>query len=320
MKFPHPHRIELPTIYGMKTVNAYLFTDPEPVLIDCGEGSEQSFQVLTQELQRHGLKMSDLSTVIITHAHVDHMGCLSTVAAHSDAEIWVSDLVYEWAVNVEEVRRIRVEAIDRVILDFHSDPDSPLRQMLMSVYHGFGNNWGSVSADRVRTFGITDPLEFGGRRWETLYTPGHSNTQSCFYHAESRELISSDMLLSITPSPVIEANPDPPYERIPALPQMLDSYQQINQLAIDQVYPGHYEPFTEAHEMIQKQVARIHFRKEQCLGLIKAGHADFMSLLQQMYGKRMSLPAVPMMVGYLDLLLAEGKIDSRRTPEGLRFS
>lgn len=319
MNLNQPHRIELPTIYGMQTVNAYLFLKPEPVLIDCGEGGEQSWEALTSALSQYGLKAGDIAKVIITHAHVDHMGGLAEFCRNSDAEVWVSDLVYDWAVNVEEMRRQRVDVIDRAILDLHSDPQSQLRQMLMAVYKGFGNNWTSVPEGRVRRFGLNEDLNMGGRTWQTLYMPGHSSTQSCFFDQGSGELLSSDMLIRITPTPVIEANPTPPYQRIPSLPQMLDSYEKIRQLKIQTVYPGHYESFGAAHDLIDKQVSRIHVRKEQCLDLIRGGTGDFMTLLQQMYGKRMTLPAVPMLLGYLDLLMAEDKIYSTETKAGRRF-
>lgn len=304
----------------MKTVNAYLFLNPEPVLIDCGEYSEASWEALKNGLADHGLKVEDLSRVIITHAHVDHIGMIGKIAANSDAEVWTSDLVYDWAVNLEEMRMRRVEAIEEVLKAYISDPNSPIRLMFKKIFGTFSQSWGSVSPDRVKRFGIREPLDFGGKTWQTLYTPGHSNTLSCFYHAESRAFLSSDMLIKITPTPVIEANPDPPHQRIPALPQMIQSYHEVAKLDIGTVYPGHYEVFDDAQELIQNQLDRIELRKEQCLQLIQSGHQDLMSLGQQMYGSRMSMPAIPMLVGYLDLLLLDEKIEAKPEKEGLVFS
>jgi len=69
-----PIRIELPTIYGMKSVNAYLFLDPEPTLIDCGEKTDASWKALQSALAVYNLAVKDIKKVIITHAHVDHIG------------------------------------------------------------------------------------------------------------------------------------------------------------------------------------------------------------------------------------------------------
>ena len=176
-----PIRIELPTAYGMHTVNAWLFVNPEPVLIDCGEDTEASWKALQAGLANHGLNIQDLSRVIITHAHVDHMGMIGRIAAHSDAEIWVSELVEEWAVNLEEMRETRIQAIDHVILELLGDPEAPLRKLFLSIFQTFSNSWKAAPAHRVRVYELEESLTFGGREWNTLYTPGHSITQSCFF-------------------------------------------------------------------------------------------------------------------------------------------
>ena len=41
-----PIRIELPTFFGMKTVNCFLFKEPVPALVDCGEGTESCYQLI----------------------------------------------------------------------------------------------------------------------------------------------------------------------------------------------------------------------------------------------------------------------------------
>ena len=55
-----PIRIELPTPFAVGPVNAYLFTEPEPILVDTGVDSDESWQVLEYELARHNLAISDL--------------------------------------------------------------------------------------------------------------------------------------------------------------------------------------------------------------------------------------------------------------------
>ena len=127
------------------------------------------------------------------------------------------------------------------------------------------------------------------------------------------------MLMHKTPTPVIEADPTCPENRKPALPQMIASYHQIAQLKISRVFPGHYERFEDAHQKIREQLGRIHWRKEQALGFVQEGHHDFLSLLRCMYGKNLSIPAVPMMLGYLDILEAEGKIEVKKGKQGLLF-
>ncbi|MEZ4518693.1 MAG: MBL fold metallo-hydrolase [Chloroflexota bacterium] len=87
-----PIRIELPTGLAVGTVNAYLFIQPEPVLIDAGIKSEECWEALVTQLAEYGLAPRDLSRIVITHAHVDHFGLAARLVEESDATVWSCDL------------------------------------------------------------------------------------------------------------------------------------------------------------------------------------------------------------------------------------
>jgi len=84
-----PIHIPLPTSFPIGPANAYLFTGPEPTLIDCGIDSDESWQALVDALAQHGLTVADLQRVIVTHAHVDHMGMAGRIVANSQAKLWI---------------------------------------------------------------------------------------------------------------------------------------------------------------------------------------------------------------------------------------
>lgn len=315
-----PIRIELPTSFGMKTVNAYLFKEPYPVLVDCGEKTDASWESLEIALEKEGLTIGDLKQVVITHAHIDHMGMAGKIAANSDAEIWVSDLAYPWAVDFENQNSRRTEMILSVIQQMEGTQRTTMRDAFAQTFGAIANYWDSIPADRVKTFPIDGELTLGGAKWEVLYMPGHCPNQTCFYQREEEWLISADMLLNITATPVIDNSIESPEKRALALVQMLDSYERLLQYPIKQVFPGHYQSFTDAVGKINKQVARIHLRKEECFELIKAGIHDFFELFDRLYkGNRMNIPAFPMLVGYLDLLQEEGRIVGRMGNDKMGF-
>ena len=95
-----PVHIELPTQF-MGTVNCFLFKDPEPVLIDCGDKTKGAWEKLVASLKAEGLRLQDIKKVIITHAHVDHMGMSKRIVEASGAKIWVSEITYDWAWNLK---------------------------------------------------------------------------------------------------------------------------------------------------------------------------------------------------------------------------
>lgn len=315
-----PIRIELPTVFGMKTVNAYLFLTPEPVLVDCGEQTDKSWQALQKALAAHQLTVQDLTKVVITHAHVDHIGMAGKIAKESaQTEIWVSEYAYHWAVNPQEMNNIRMEVMQEYLKLFPEFQSSPFQQMFAGVYKQVKSAWGDIPSEKVRKFTCDDILQMGHMDWQVIYAPGHCNHQTCFYQPNTRQIISADMLLEITPTPVIDVTLNPPYTRERSLHQMIESYHTFAQMAIDKVYPGHYTPFENHREVIDRQLKRIEQRKGECLKHIQAGTHDFLGLFQKLYGAKMTIPALPMLVGYLDLLAADNLIEARKTMEGLRY-
>lgn len=307
MNQPYPIRLELPTQFGMKTVNSFLFKGEENTLVDSGENTPGSWEALQTGLTEAGLQITDIDRIVITHAHVDHIGMAARVAEVADAEVWVSDKCRDWAIQPAEFFQDRGEIITQTLKNlFGEEKYSFLLPMLQGFSKDLHLLWDPIPESRLHVYPHSGHLQIAGRAWEVLYVPGHSRTQSCFYHRDSGVLLSADMLLRITPTPVIEEKEGSP-TRNRSIFQLLDSYEHLLRLPIQRVFPGHYEIFDHAHKVINQQVERIHFRKEECLQWIQKGHQDFLTLYSLMY-QGPSLPAVNMLVGYLDLLEREGRI------------
>ena len=303
------YRIELPTVFGMKTVNSFVILNDEMVLIDCGEDTDASFLALEAGMRHHGLYIKDIDRIIITHAHVDHMGMASRVAEEADAEVWVSELVLPWAIDPKEMWIKRKSILGPEMMKyFPNEIKSFVETNYLSFLDSMSDVWQPIPEKRIKTFDSEGMMRIASEMWNVIYLPGHSQSQSAFYNQKTKELLSADMLLRITPTPVIEADIKDPSKRSIGIIDLLDSYKKIRSLDIQTVYPGHYEIFHNAHEVIDRQVNRIHDRKEKCLEYIETGISKFYDLLQAMYSSNFSPPAMIMLIGYLDLLQAEGKI------------
>ena len=62
------------------------------ILVDCGSGTESSHKNLLDGLDQAGLRPSDLTHIIITHAHIDHFGGLSKLRPLTDAKVGVHEM------------------------------------------------------------------------------------------------------------------------------------------------------------------------------------------------------------------------------------
>lgn len=315
-----PLRIELPTVFEMGTVNSYLFKDPVPTLIDTGEKSEDSWNALIDGLSAEGLKITDLERIIITHAHVDHMGMAARVADASGAQVWVSDLVKDWAVDLPSMQKARWKIITELLTEITNKSDSPLHQGFAKFFNNYKAYWDPIPPDSVEVFSIGSSLTLGKSDWEVIHAPGHCINQTCFYDHKSKDLIAADMLLKIASTPVVDAQIEDPSKRTGGLTEMIRTMEKFNSLELSTVYPGHYEPIYNGNDLLQKQLDRIDSRIEQTKALITSGSKSFFEILNNMYRGRMSGPAIPMMIGYLDVLLANGMIKTGQSPDGLTYA
>ncbi len=315
-----PIRIELPTQFEMGTVNAYLFKSPVPTLIDCGEKTEDCWSALVAGLENNGLKITDLKRVIITHAHVDHMGMAARVAKESGAKVWVSEMVKPWAIDLAGMQAIRWDTITGLLTEITNQKDSPLHQGFAKFFNNYKEYWEVIPPESVTTFQVGDSLTLGDGKWEIMYAPGHCVNQTCFYNHDTKELIAADMLLRIASTPVIDADLKDPSKRAGGLEVMIKTMKKYMALELSTVYPGHYDPIQNGNELLQHQLDRINARIDQTYDLIKGGPIGFFEVLQSMYKGRVSGPAIPMMIGYLDVLQTNKMIVSSQTPDGIVYS
>jgi glyoxylase-like metal-dependent hydrolase (beta-lactamase superfamily II) len=86
-------RLAAPTIMWPATAAAYVITDTDGFsMIDVGCGAKDSVERLKAGLEELGLDLSSLTTLVLSHAHPDHMGaaeallseCAPTVLIHAD--------------------------------------------------------------------------------------------------------------------------------------------------------------------------------------------------------------------------------------------
>ncbi|MAT96633.1 MAG: hypothetical protein CL608_05770 [Anaerolineaceae bacterium] len=304
-----PIRIELPTEFDVGSVNSYLFTEPEPILVDCGVETPASWEALKAGLAQHDLAPANIRRVVITHPHVDHFGLAAKIAAISGAPVWIADIGAKWLVDPKKHFGLRADYYREHFLIQAGLPDE-MAQMVLTYFDQIADQISPVPAECIQTFGLGDTLAMGGANWQVLHMPGHASHQTCFYQPESRHFLSADMLLPKTPTPIVE-RPSPNQPRQPSLPIFMESLNRCEALEIDTVYPGHGEPFQNHRQLIQKQRDRIHQRKAEALSLVQQGHHTAYTLVNQMYAHYPStfrFAGLWMLIGYLDLLQAEGAI------------
>lgn len=304
-----PIRIELPTGWAMGPVNAYLFTRPEIILVDAGLKTADCWAALGDGLAAQGVAVGDIARVVITHPHVDHYGLAGRITAESDATVWIYEAGAPWLTTLEMWQARHAYYRDDFLPRLGLPP--AMAEMTLAGLRGLAALADPVPAERIVTFHSGGALQMGGQAWDILHAPGHAATQTIFHQPETRALLSADMLLAVTPTPVIEHPPPGQSRRPPSLPLFLHSLDALATLDVATVYPGHGRPFGDHRRVIARQRERILSRKAECLALIRAGRSTVPDLLEAMYAHQPPEGRVAglwMLVGYLDLLLADGAV------------
>ena len=145
---------------------SYLVYGDELCLIDSGVASSE--RVIFDYIKKSGRKPGEISLLILTHAHPDHIGSAKAikkttgcnVAAHVNAKPWIE--------NVE------LQFQERPVPGFHSLVE------------------GSVQIDHILQDG--ESINFCGNTFKVFHTPGHSRCSISLFHVEEGVLFTGDAI------------------------------------------------------------------------------------------------------------------------------
>ena len=260
-------------------------------------------------IERAGYNWSDIDQILITHEHPDHVGLLSRIIHLTEATIYAPKLIRPWFVSAAS--RSRQQQSFYKSLNSRLGYPEALRQLTDKHYDSMRGFPIIEKADRIQFYEAGDSFIIGQTNFTALHTPGHCPNQFMFLSSDHKRVFSGDMLLPIAPMPIITAIDSDTGKPSPALRKLISSFYRIKNYYIHQVYPGHGKIYNNANLEIDKQLARISERKEECYQAIVSG-ADTPYAIHLMMYPHHTLPpnysGIHMILGYLDLLEQEGRI------------
>jgi len=144
-------------------------------IVDAGLMGKGGYKI--QSIQKLGIKLSDIKRIIMTHTHLDHIGCLKEIRAQiPHAELWIHE---EEADPIEKGDERGVYGMEM------------FRTMCQSQY-GLKSGDFRFKVDRKLKEG--EKLDMGGLSWEVLHIPGHSSGSVALYERSQKVLIPGDVV------------------------------------------------------------------------------------------------------------------------------
>jgi glyoxylase-like metal-dependent hydrolase (beta-lactamase superfamily II) len=301
-------RLAIPTPFAVGRVNVYLLEDEPLTLVDAGPNSGTSFDELQRGIGGLGHSLEAIELVILTHQHIDHLGLVSLVAAHSGAEVAAIDAAVPFVENYP----IEAQADDDFARDimFRNGIPADVVTALQSVSQAF-RAWGA-KAHVTRALRDGEELQFRDRTLHVHHRPGHSPTDTVFHDRERRILVAGDHLLKhISSNPLITRPLDGSGRRPQALVTYLDSLRKTREMDVDLVLPGHGDPITDHRRLIDERFVLHRRRADKIRGLIEERPRSAYEIARALWGNIAVTQAyltLSEVLGHLDLLLNAGRV------------
>ena len=166
------------------------------IMIDVGRGGPGGPEHLQRGLDHLGLSLKDLHTIVLSHAHPDHMGCMWWIMERCRPRVLIHHLDVISALNPENLVHTfdipLAKALTAGIPEQEINRDFDLFDFLSS----FGCPvCGLDTVDEIRE---GENLRLGSFEFEILNTPGHSPGHISLFDRERGLLLPGDL---VGPSP-----------------------------------------------------------------------------------------------------------------------
>ena len=144
-------------------------------IIDVGLTGKGSYKI--ESIKKAGIELSSIKRVIMTHTHLDHIGCFAEFLKEiPQLELWMHRSEAE---PLEQGDERTIYGMDM------------FRELCQEQ---FGLRPGMFNFTVSRKLQGGEPLEIGGMVWEVIHIPGHSMGCIGLYHRPLKILIPGDVV------------------------------------------------------------------------------------------------------------------------------
>ena len=220
----------------------YLIRSERPCLVETG--TARSAPVVIEALADLGVGPEDLSTIVVTHIHLDHAGGVGDLAeAFPRAEVVVQERGARHLISpdrlVASAKRVFGEMMDRVFGDLRP-----------------------TEASRVRAVADVGEVDLGGgRKLETHYSPGHAQHHIGLVDSVTGDLYVGDAAGIYLPEfDVVRASTPPPDFD---LETSIESLRKFSSLRPSRLVFSHFGPVGDVESVLQRSEEELHYWVEQ---------------------------------------------------------
>ncbi|MBK3493663.1 MBL fold metallo-hydrolase [Viridibacillus sp. YIM B01967] len=298
--------ILMPTSYGnMGTINSFLLQDGDSLsLIDAGIHTEEYKQALIVTLAENGFLISDLSRILLTHHHEDHIGLVNWILQQKDIPVYAHPEAIPRLMVDSEFLTMRKNFFTELYIEMGCIDDAKPR--LKKLQRTIEQQKEYAIQTTIRP--LIEGDEILGMT--VVETAGHSADSISFYDMERKWLFAGDVVLQTTATNAI-VDPNVKGNRLHTVRQYKKSLERIQQLDIDLLFPGHQEIIEDHQTVIAQKLEKMHRKAERLYHVIEEGIERPKQIAQKLYRNKFNTEFSLVMsevIGYLDYLEEKGHL------------
>jgi glyoxylase-like metal-dependent hydrolase (beta-lactamase superfamily II) len=291
--------------YRLKHVHAYLLAhDDELALFDTGLNKPGSYETLENDLTSLGFSIDDVKHIFLTHVHTDHCSMAGLLQKNAGAKIYLSAAAFEEYKHLHQVDRAIKQL--KIFYSRHGMSSSQIN-LIIEEYEYIRGIIAEFNADNYLQ--NNEIREFGNWKFEVIFTPGHAAGHVCFLFRSESFLLAGDHILPYI-APIL--SPDIFDDNFRPLATYLESLNDMEQLPITTIYPGHGNVFIDFKERLEEIRHHHKKRKKMIFDRLSPEPKTTYSISHEMFGSTLSdfdkFLALNETIIYLRELKAEGAI------------
>jgi glyoxylase-like metal-dependent hydrolase (beta-lactamase superfamily II) len=290
------------------SANVFAIKDEEGlILIDVGCGLKKFTRKLFKKMNDFGLDIKKVHTIIISHAHPDHMGAMNAILKELDGldpKILINEIEKDSALNIN-------------LLNDSFDMNLPKKYFKDQLKARFGGGVGDINDmfnilcsmsqlpvdSNIDVIKEGDILNLGKYKFKVITTPGHAPGHTSFYEINKNFLLSGDLIGEkgtawYSPSSGGALGYLSSLEKIENLPD------------VTSIYPSHGNNFNNVQERITQIREKILLKDSFILNKLNQDTKTVLELVKVLYNDSYSqfFPGLAILESHLIKLEKEGKI------------
>jgi glyoxylase-like metal-dependent hydrolase (beta-lactamase superfamily II) len=206
---------------------------------------------LREQLAAHGLRLSDVNEILLTHIHLDHAGATGTLVRQNP----------RLNVYVHEVGATHLHTPERLL----KSAARLYGDTMQKLYGEFL----PVPSENLRPLSGGENLCLAGRSFRVLYTPGHASHHVTYFdEREGTAFVGDTGGISVNGHPFILPATPPPDISIELWDESLDA---IRKLCPQRLFLTHFGFSDRPSEHIEHYRSRLHHWSERTASLLASG-------------------------------------------------